>query len=295
MRDAEYDRFGPWVLEISEEDPPPPLFVPYLNRTEEPLTSIKIPRKIERRIAHPGMNLYDYMVTLYEDEVVILERVGDDVRTHAYSYDDIQYICLKEELLKGTLHLSLPGHAFDLPFNTVSKDVMGNIVDLLRERYAGAARGVTIMEEAQVDNEAFSYYFNSLLTKHQAGGTQFRLLAAQPTRAVGSFESESWRKLFYGAISKTLLESLHLSDGRELKIINRSKTYKYKWQTIYSKATYLVPVEKICAVSWEADEKNTAVTHMLLETSGATIEFALLQDNPTVKTYDRFLQRMPIS
>jgi len=57
----EYNRFGPWVIEISEEDPPSPFFIPYLSRTEPALLSIKIPRKIDRRSAQAGMNLYDYL------------------------------------------------------------------------------------------------------------------------------------------------------------------------------------------------------------------------------------------
>ena len=55
MRDPEYDRFGPWIIEISEADPPPPLFRPYLTREETVLLSIKIPRKIDRRDAPPAL------------------------------------------------------------------------------------------------------------------------------------------------------------------------------------------------------------------------------------------------
>ena len=52
-RDAEYDRFGPWVVEIGDEDPPPPLFLPHLTRTEQALLSVKIPRKVARRRGTP--------------------------------------------------------------------------------------------------------------------------------------------------------------------------------------------------------------------------------------------------
>ena len=40
QRDPEYDRFGPWVIEIGDEDPPPPLFVPHLTRSEAPLLGL---------------------------------------------------------------------------------------------------------------------------------------------------------------------------------------------------------------------------------------------------------------
>ncbi len=40
MGNPEYDRFGPWIIEISALDPPPPLFQPYLTRQETPLLDI---------------------------------------------------------------------------------------------------------------------------------------------------------------------------------------------------------------------------------------------------------------
>ncbi|RKX93863.1 MAG: hypothetical protein DRP59_01775 [Spirochaetes bacterium] len=63
MNTLEYDRFGPCIVEISEEDPFPPLFLPYLKGDESSLFSIKIPRREERRNLEPGMNLYDYVLS----------------------------------------------------------------------------------------------------------------------------------------------------------------------------------------------------------------------------------------
>ena len=64
MRDPEYDRFGPWIYEISEEDPVPPLFIDHIPTDKIPLMSIKIPRKIDRSEARPGWNLYDYVMNM---------------------------------------------------------------------------------------------------------------------------------------------------------------------------------------------------------------------------------------
>ena len=74
----EYDRFGPWAVAISDDDPPPPLFEPLIER-REPMLAIKIPRSVERRNARPGMDLYDYLVCLYEHDLVILARAEDGV------------------------------------------------------------------------------------------------------------------------------------------------------------------------------------------------------------------------
>ena len=92
QRDPEYDRFGPWVVEISDEDPPPPLFVPHLSRTDTPLLSVKIPRVISRRDARPGMDLYDYLVSLYEEDVVVLERQDHHVEARTIRYADVHHL-----------------------------------------------------------------------------------------------------------------------------------------------------------------------------------------------------------
>ena len=69
---AEYNAFGPWAYEISEKYPLPPLFAPYFTADDKAVIKIKIPREIERRNAEPGMDLYDYVVALYEDRLLIL-------------------------------------------------------------------------------------------------------------------------------------------------------------------------------------------------------------------------------
>jgi hypothetical protein len=289
MRDPEYDRFGPWVIEITEEDPPPPLYLPYLNRIDESIFSIKIPRKIERRKAHPGMNLYDYMVMLYEEDIEILERVDDEVRAHAFPYADIQFIRVSEELLKGTLHLRLINNAFDLPFNTVSQNIMRHFVSLIRQRYTGSKNGGARVEEGFYKKEELSFYFSGLLADQKARNPEIRVLLSQPDRAVGSFETSPIRSIFFGVFEKKLLESLHMSDGRELTIIDRGKKYKYKWQTIYGTRTYTVPVARITGAEWEMDGKNVAITCLRIKTAGGSIRQVLMQGNPAVDTYGRFL------
>ena len=230
MRDAEYDRFGPWIIEISEADPPPPLFQPYLTREETPLLSIKIPRKIERRAARPGMNLYDYMITLYQEDMVILERVGNDVESEVLFYRDIQYIRCGEHLLHGNLYLSTTGRSYDLPFNTVSSAIMQRMINLIRRGYAADARPSPTIDVFDIPEDDFSFYFTGLLEKQKIHHPEFQLLAAQTETPIRSYETGTFRKLLYNIIDKRLLESLHLSDGREFKIITRGKTYKYKGQ-----------------------------------------------------------------
>ena len=49
---------------------------------------IKIPREIERRNANPGMDLYDYVIALYEDRLRVLERQDSQVKEHVITSQD---------------------------------------------------------------------------------------------------------------------------------------------------------------------------------------------------------------
>jgi hypothetical protein len=293
MRDPEYDRFGPWIIEISEEDPPPPLFRPYLTRKETALFSIKIPRKIDRRNAKPGMNMYDYMISLYQEDLVILERVGNDVRSETFYYRDIQYICYGEHLLKGSLHLSMTSKDYDLPFNTISTKIIQRLVDLIRQRYTSGAVQATITEPTDISEGDLSFYFAGLLAKERDQYPEFCVLASQTETAVGSYETGGFRKLLFGILSKRLLESLHWSDGRELKVINRGKTFRYKGQTIYGIDTYYLPISNITGAAWETDPKNAAVLNLVLKVGGDYVSFAFIRDNPSIRSYTRFMSTLP--
>jgi hypothetical protein len=290
QRDPEYDRFGPWVVEISDEDPPPPLFVPYLTRTDQPLVSVKIPRRIARRDAHPGMDLYDYLVSLYDQELVILERVDHSVRTQSIPYRDVRHLILRDTLLQGSLHLATPGRAYDLPFSTVSRDVMVRVVDLIRERYVptdGTYPAVT-----PVDVRGLSFYFEGLLGEERTTGSGMQPVAAQADTPMRIHERAAWRRLLFGIVDKRLLESVHLTDGRELQIISRGQHYAYRWQAIYGRHVCYIPVAHLERVEWQDEGPESAVIRLTLRTGAGAREHLFTLDNPTIDAYRSTLARL---
>ena len=289
QRDPEYDRFGPWVTEISDEDPPPPLFQPHLTRAETPLLSLKIPRKISRREAHPGMDLYDYMVSLYEEDLVVLERIERKVEAHTIRYRDVQHLSLREELLRGTVHLGVPDRHYDLPFNTVSGDVMRRLVDIVRERYLPEQDALPV-EVEPVEATELSFYFERLLRDEQAGDSGMQPIAAQADTAMGALEESFLRRVLFGLVAKRLLESLHLSDGRELRVIDRGQSYAYRWQSVYGRAETWIPLANITAVDWDwgPDETATTPVTVTISTGAGDLSWIFTPNNATLGHYRRF-------
>ena len=131
---AEYNAFGPWAYEISDKYPVPRLFVPYFESNDDAIMKIKIPREIERRNANPGMDLYDYVIALYEDRLRVLERQDSQVKEHVITSQDFMGVRIYENILKGGYTIFSSEGTVSFPFNGVSIDLFQKFTDLVFEK-----------------------------------------------------------------------------------------------------------------------------------------------------------------
>lgn len=297
MRDPEYDRYGPWMLEISESDPLPPLFEPFFTREEDPLYCVKIPRQMDRRDLSPGMNMYDYVVALYEVDLLILERDGEDVKTLSIPYSDIVTLRHSEDLLSGQLHIYTVGKCYSLPYSTVSAEMADHIVDLIRVRYntMPISNGIPDFNSPATPGlEEMSFYFNGLLGKYRLNHPGTKFLAHQTEIAVHTMDNNFWRRIFYGAIEKKLLESIHFFNGSELEIIDRGRKWGYRWQAIYGKETLFLPVNNIRKINRLPDTLDW-IESLTFHTEVTGHSFLLVKANPGLEIYAGLLGEMIFS
>lgn len=131
---AEYNAFGPWAYEISDKYPVPRLFEPYFAADDKAVVKIKVPREIERRNAKPGMDLYDFVVALYEDKLLVLERQDDKVKEHQIALKDFKGVRIYENMLKGGYTIFSAQGAVSFPFNGVSVDLFRKLTNMILEK-----------------------------------------------------------------------------------------------------------------------------------------------------------------
>ncbi len=147
---SEYDRFGPWVDEVTRIEEVPRLYRDYpIDFSVERLV-LKVPRNITRRNATPEMDLYDHLIMVGQDRLTVLSRRnGRSLRseTRAASankpkgYDvleipfaDIVAIRNSLNLLDGRLTVSTAeGTPVAVAYNGSAADVIRNLVGELRE------------------------------------------------------------------------------------------------------------------------------------------------------------------
>lgn len=281
----EYDRFGPWILKINEKDPVPPLFVPHLADKDAPLLGLKIPRDIERRHAHPGMDLYDYVVYCYAENLLVLERQDDTVIVNSFNYDEIESVQITEDLLVGRARIYTPKKKYDIRFNTASSDMVAEMISIIRERYADNMQHEKVSNIAFNPGDLMSHFFMGLISRAVAKDHNVRVLVAQPEVNVVSHETQGFRKLKHAITGKKLLETLILSNGRELKIFNRNQFFRYRGQAVYSINTIFIPIERITDLTVDKDKETTQILRMTLSVSHQSFSLMFVQDNPSLMPF----------
>jgi hypothetical protein len=235
------------------------------------------------------MDLYDYVVSLYEEELIVLQRVERGVRERRIAYRDVQYLQVREDLLRGRLDLGVPGDRYELPYNTVSHELMGRVAGVVRERYLGPDDAPTDLP-ASSRGEGLSFYFERLLREERETEVPATLLLAQPELALGALATSTLRRVLFGLVEKRLLESVHICDGRELRILDRGQPVAYRWQSIYGHHETSIPLANIAgATLTPADEITQTLT---LGTAAGEVAWLLGRQTDGAAAYAEWLSKL---
>jgi len=147
----EYDRFGPWIDEVTATEEVPKLYASYPLDLDSTRIVLKVPRNVARRDAWAGMDLYDHLVILDADRLTVLSRrlgaAGSDLDVGGGPGYDVMtarladVVAIRDDLnlLDGRLTVSTSsGDSLSFGYNGSAHDKATRFVDALR---AGAGRG----------------------------------------------------------------------------------------------------------------------------------------------------------
>lgn len=286
----EYDRFGPWVLEINETDTVPELFQPHVEPVHKPLLSVKIPRPVERARARHLTHLYDYLLSLYATHLTILRRHGESVVTESVDYDDIEHIYSIHDLLRGVLRIVTPANSYEIPYSTVSSELMVRVLDFVRGFYVESDRVVAVRPSIYEKRESFSACLGGLLGEQLARNPKLCVVASQVEVSMAECESGRISRAFAGVTRKRLLESLHLCDGRELVVVDRGQAFRRGKQAVYEKNILYLPLTSIRDVEWSRESESSPLAKLTLRLCDFSYSYLFVQDNPWRRHYRRFLR-----
>lgn len=284
--DDEFAKFGPWIDEVSTAEDLPRLYRGAgIDPTAHRLV-LKVPRDIERRNAHPGMHLYDYLVAVAERDLTVLQRYGDGYLTLHLQLDEIAAIEDSVRLLDGRLTIhAMNGSAIRISYNSSAREPIQKLVLLLRRRYLPAASPVPQTPSAvrlgRGDGGLVSDYRR--LTQLEPG---FRLLgvAERQTAMPKAFFESLYRRIWPLMMQPTIM----VTDDREIQIIHRRDWFMPKGDDI-SLARTVLPISRIERVTARDHERYLGIQVVTVQIDDARLEFPV----PAGPATDRFLELAP--
>lgn len=275
--ELEYHCFGPWILEVTDENPLPPIFVPYYKESNDYLMLIKVPSNIERTHAKPGMDLYNYVIGMYDNYVYILERDGRTVNELKFAYGEIEGIESLTDLLLGRLTIYMKDRILKIHYNSVSDNIITNLIKIIRDKYTQKIYKKMPIENNQ--SKGIERIYKNLLDSMKSCGDIMNISALQPSIKVRATNLSFFKKILNAVKQPKLLSAIHLSNDKELLILNRGKSFRYRSDTIHSYNLTYIPIEKIQSIELIKDEAYYGLEKIYININNYAFTFHLDENN----------------
>lgn len=274
---AEYNAFGPWIDEVRTVDDLPRL---YRDAGIDPASQrlvLKVPREIARRDATPQMHLYDSLIIVGQDELLVLARTQDSYTTMRTPFEDIVALENSIALLDGRLVVhTADGRTISVTYNGAAGAPVRSLVQLLRELYlprrSDATAEVVEQDPPQLglgrkDVDLARSYELVLLSE-----PGMRLVSAIPRRIVTP-RGNNFRRALNLAWPVTLQASIMISDGREVQILHRRRWFTRPGDNTLSKGRTILPMSRIRTVDVDQHAQYEKLYLVSIRTPGTTVRF----------------------
>ena len=279
---AEYNAFGPWAYEISEKTPLPRLFAPYFTADDKAVIKIKIPREIERRNGKPGMDLYDYVVALYEDRILILKREDGTVLEKQIPLKEFKGVRIYQNLLKGGYTIFSARGSISFPFNSVSLDLFRKLTNLVLERVKSQVRDISSLPVTETAPE--SMLLINMLHDTEMKLPDIRVGAVQKSADVhrkGATQNMIERML-WGEMNP---EALHLYTDQYLIVFENGVFPNYVGMQDFGYTQTIIPLDRIDGIEVAHSEEYSLLEESRLTLGQDRIAYHFEIDNEEVSAF----------
>lgn len=268
MKSKEYDVFGPWILEIHDIDDIPRLFKPYLLKIDDALLLLKLPKDIERRNANPSMDLYDYVLGVYYEYLLVLKKNNKSVDVLEIKFRDIVAIRKSNDLLNGDVTFYLSKKIMSFHYNVVSSDIIDHLLKLIRKKYT--KKNNLIIGDLQDYNifQGIDDLYINLLHHFDNPEDQFKVLAIQQSiKAIPSYTTITKKIIdFVNVYRENLLQStMYLTNEKELLIISRGNTFRGPKIAVYRYDLTYIPLSRIKNIRYDIISEYENISPLFIE------------------------------
>lgn len=266
---TEYDAFGPWITIIKDDTAVPPQFSKEISLILNANYAFKIPRTIDRRDVNLGMPLYNSVIAVYDDKLILLAREESEIKTSTIFYNQIQYIQSLRNLLFGELLIVSNNKEYAIHYNPLSHDIIEKLVSDLREKYYTKSAHID-METLDEHINVQTPIFRNILLNDMAN-EEVKLIEYQPFLELIR-QKPSTLDFLIDLYSKPVLQdSLFLTNGKELIILNREKEVKREKEIDYGYKKTFIPLDYITGLSLSTDTSISNLKNLEFEINGAKL------------------------
>lgn len=272
---AEYDAFGPWIYEVRRPDEVPRLFRSHPLDLDHALLTVKVPREIERRVANPSMDLYDNLLSLGPESITVLSRRGREFDARTVRYGQIQGITEFVDLLDARVTLHDDDSPVVVRYNASSTDVMSQLVDLVRQKYAGGTREQD-RRQPRIGplpdvEKALQVYVRRIAAEEDLG----RTVAVQKRHPVEQVGASVVGRAMARAWPTTLQDVVFTIGARELQVFHRGRAFSTGYRPVQSLARTLLPLERVRGVEVRTGTLHNDISRLVIHVGKVGHEFEL--------------------
>ncbi|AFG38217.1 hypothetical protein [Spirochaeta africana] len=249
-----YDAFGPWVTQVTDQFTVPPVFDTAFTYSDDALLVFKIPRPVERRRLSPGTPLYDYLVALYEDRVLVLERNGNAAAAVTILYPDILAIQNSHDLLYSNLILHLRERTLAIPYNSVGQDIIDSCIGLIRDRFAVRTFPLNL-EAVHLGAGTHNTFYHNLADRITRDDSNLRLIGCQPGAPVTLGISSLLHRLLPFTRERELQPTMLFCSQREMLLVERTQPMKKPKHADYGYVITCIALERIAGFRLEGPSR----------------------------------------
>lgn len=251
--EKEYHEFGPWLKAINTVEDIPQQFDQYRDKIEVADYSFKVPVHKDRRKLKPGNLLYEKVVSLFPDRMIVFSAKKDAVYREDLMFKDFKYIEHGGELMNSYIKVVSKYRALTLSYNSVSNDVSSVVVKMLRDAVLPLASTVDMnnIESVELSDLQLYRYFET----KEIIERPIKILGYQEIKDLQKKNPSTMDNLLNVVITYKLQDALFMTDGVELIIANRRKSVEWVKHADYSYRHIFIPLEVIDEISIEEDPK----------------------------------------
>lgn len=247
MNISEYNAFGPWIYEISDKYPVPLIFRDYVKDLTSHLMLIKIPVEAERRNLKPGMNMYDYVIGLYENHIHVYKNVSNAVAETVISYKDVLAVEHSINLLRSELKIYTGSELFSIVYNTSSEPVIHKLIKIIREKTTENT-GPNESDNYETSSGNFCFFFKSILRLMEHRESGFKVIGSQEETDIKFLKRTLLKNIIEKLLKPYLPGSLHVINPKELIIVSRGEDNFYRRYANHGYSYIYLPISNILEI-----------------------------------------------